>query len=303
MRRFPAVLILIACLTLAACASQNNADILAYRIALLELEMGLTQGGVDLNRESIRSLDSRLTFLENEAIRRGVSLPPRTAQSYGQGTIPETPPAPVYIPPSQQPPPLSSTSNLPSSPVSTASPQAQSQSSGSVPNPATVASSNIPSPMYEAAEMNGPQSVYYPTPVQQPTQVASTISSNNSSGSQYAYDTALQLYRTGRFAESETAFNAFLATYPSNRLVPNALYWRGETYYARAMYVDAIFSFKDVQTRFPDNQKTPDSLLKTAMAYQKLGDAGNASLHLSALYEDWPNSEAARRASSLNLRP
>jgi TolA-binding protein len=85
--------------------------------------------------------------------------------------------------------------------------------------------------------------------------------------------------------------------------VPNALYWKGETHYARQQYNEAIFAFKDVQTRFPRDAKTPDSLLKTAMAYSRLGDEANASLHLTVLYEDWPNAEAIARARQMGLKP
>ena len=120
---------------------------------------------------------------------------------------------------------------------------------------------------------------------------------------QNAYDAALQMYRTGRYAESEAAFQAFLEVYPNSRLVPNALYWKGETYYSRGRYPDAIFAFKDVQARFPRDAKTPDSLLKTAMAYQKMGDADNASLHLAVLFEDWPKAEATQRARRMGLKP
>lgn len=118
---------------------------------------------------------------------------------------------------------------------------------------------------------------------------------------QNAYDMALGLYRTGRFAQAEAAFQAFLESYPNSRLTANALYWKGETFYSRGMLSDAIFAFKDVQARFPRHPKTPDSLLKTAMAYAKLGDRQNAELHLTVLREDWPKSEAAAQAKKLGL--
>ncbi len=140
-------------------------------------------------------------------------------------------------------------------------------------------------------------------PEPQSTQVAQVVQPAPTNPEQKAYDMGLQLYRTGRFAEAEAAFTAFMQTYPQSRLVPNALYWKGETHYARRQYTDAIFAFKDVQTRYPRDNKTPDSLLKTAMAYQKLGDVGNASLHLTVLFEDWPKSEAAQRARQMGLKP
>ena len=118
-----------------------------------------------------------------------------------------------------------------------------------------------------------------------------------------AYEAALRFYQQGRFIESYAAFQAFLDVYPQSKLTPNALYWQGETHYARQQYSEAIFSFKDVQTRFPRDNKTPDSLLKTAMSYSRLGDAANTSLHLVVLYEDWPDSEAAARARRMGLQP
>ncbi len=133
-----------------------------------------------------------------------------------------------------------------------------------------------------------------PVPITPPTSAPAKTEQN-------AYDMALELYRTGRFAQAETAFRAFLEAYPNSRLTPNALYWRGETFYSRGMFSDAIFAFKDVQARFPRHAKTPDSLLKTAMAYSKLGDKQNAELHLTVLREDWPKSEAATRAKQLGL--
>ena len=135
-----------------------------------------------------------------------------------------------------------------------------------------------------------------PTPAAAPSKAPARPEQN-------AYDAALQLYRTGHYAEADAAFQAFLEVYPNSRLVPNALYWKGETLYARGRYTDAIFAFKDVQTRFPQDAKTPDSLLKTAMAYQKLGDATNTSLHLAVLYEDWPKAEATQRAQRMGLKP
>lgn len=120
---------------------------------------------------------------------------------------------------------------------------------------------------------------------------------------QSTYDTALRFYQSGRFKDAEAGFNKFLKEFPKSKLVANALYWRGESYYARSDFRNAIFAFKDVQARYPQHSKTPDSLLKTAMAYDKLGDKENAALHLVVLFEDWPQSEASRRAEKMGLKP
>lgn len=116
------------------------------------------------------------------------------------------------------------------------------------------------------------------------------------------YNKAYGLYQQRQYAQAEKLFDEFLAKYPQDVLAPNALYWKGETLYARAIYSQAIFAFKEVQTRYPKHPKTADSLLKTAMCYARLGDTENAGLHYLVLMEDWPNSEAARKAKAMGAK-
>lgn len=137
--------------------------------------------------------------------------------------------------------------------------------------------------------------------VQQPVQTAQAapVGQQKALSSQALYEQAFQYYVGKEYAKAEQAFNEFLAKYPHDILAPNALYWKGETLYARAIYPQAIFAFKEVQTRYPKHPKTADSLLKTAMSYARLGDKENASLHYLVLLEDWPNSEAAQKARAM----
>ncbi len=120
--------------------------------------------------------------------------------------------------------------------------------------------------------------------------------------SRQLYDKAYNLYQKKQYAASEKAFDEFLAKYPQDVLAPNALYWKGETLYARAIYPQAIFSFKEVQTKYPKHPKTADSLLKTAMSYARLGDKENASLHYLVLIEDWPQSGAEQKARAMGAQ-
>jgi tol-pal system protein YbgF len=132
----------------------------------------------------------------------------------------------------------------------------------------------------QPAEQTQPAQAAQAEPAQQaqstPQQVAAAASPENvaqvseiAQSSKQLYDNAYHLYQKRQYAEAEMAFNAFLEQYPQDVLAPNALYWKGETLYARALYPQAIFAFKDVQTRYPKHPKTADSLLKTAMSYAR----------------------------------
>jgi len=120
-------------------------------------------------------------------------------------------------------------------------------------------------------------------------------------GEKAAYDAAYGAYENKRYNEAWNAFDSYLETYPNGRYAPNALYWKGEVRYSLGDYPGAIMLFKDVIARYPRHAKSPDALLKIVMCYNRLQDKDNASLHLRILNEDYPTSEAARRAKRMGL--
>jgi len=115
---------------------------------------------------------------------------------------------------------------------------------------------------------------------------------------QTAYDAALALYNSDQFEKSRTAFDAFLDKYPKSELVPNALYWKGETYYSEKDYAQSILSFKEVTGRYPKHDKASAALLKIGMSYDNVGDKDNAVFYLRALVEDFPKSDPAKLAKT-----
>ena len=58
------------------------------------------------------------------------------------------------------------------------------------------------------------------------------------------------------------ARNDFLAANPKSPLVPNALYWLGETYYVTREFDRALSTFSTLVTDFPQSSKVPDARLK-----------------------------------------
>jgi len=114
-----------------------------------------------------------------------------------------------------------------------------------------------------------------------------------------AYDAALSLVNARQYAPALAALAAFLVKWPDHPYVDHAMYWRGECYFARADYVAASEQFEGVIARFPAGSKAPDALLKLGICHQKLGHAALAKASLDRLVQEYPQSEAARRAVSL----
>ncbi len=93
--------------------------------------------------------------------------------------------------------------------------------------------------------------------------------------------------------EGRKTLQEFLSADSGSVLVPNALYWIGESYYVEKDYPQAILSFKEVTRRYPKHNKAAASLLKIGMSYAMMGEKDNASLYLRALLQDFPKSEPA----------
>ena len=108
-----------------------------------------------------------------------------------------------------------------------------------------------------------------------------------------AYDAALSLVNTKRFDQALDAFAAFLVKWPDHPYAENAMYWRGECYFARGDYVHASEQFDGALKRFPAGNKSADALLKLGMSAEKLGKSIKAKECFDRLARQYPESDAA----------
>lgn len=91
-----------------------------------------------------------------------------------------------------------------------------------------------------------------------------------------AYERAYGLLLQQEYAAAQAGFREFLKVYPRDSLVPNALYWLGETHYVQRNYADAAEAFDLVTQAYGNSPKAPDSMLKRAMALAALGKKADA---------------------------
>jgi tol-pal system protein YbgF len=108
------------------------------------------------------------------------------------------------------------------------------------------------------------------------------------------YEAALSLVNARQYDAALDALAAFLVKYPDHPYADNALFWRGECYYAKGDYLHAAEQFEGVFTRFPAGNKAPDALLKLGMSHQKLGNPAKAKECFDRLAHAYPQSEAGR---------
>ena len=116
-----------------------------------------------------------------------------------------------------------------------------------------------------------------------------------------AYDAAMALVNAKQYDRALDAFAAFLVRWPEHPYANNAMYWRGECYFAKGEYARAADQFAGVVARFPAGSKAPDALLKLGMSRQKLGESAKAKESFDRLTQLYPQSDAARRVPVVTI--
>lgn len=86
-----------------------------------------------------------------------------------------------------------------------------------------------------------------------------------------AFDAAVALYRAKQYEQSEMSLRQLLQSHPRDKLVPDALYWLGESYVARQRHREAAEQFLKVTTDFASSARAPDALLKLGISLNALG--------------------------------
>ena len=104
-----------------------------------------------------------------------------------------------------------------------------------------------------------------------------------------AYERAYGFLLQQEYAAAQAGFRDFLKLYPRDSLVPNALYWLGETHYVQRNYADAAEAFDLVTQAYGNSPKAPDSMLKRGMALAALGKKADACGLLGQLPGKYPS--------------
>lgn len=109
------------------------------------------------------------------------------------------------------------------------------------------------------------------------------------------YEAAMDLVKRKRYDDALEALAGFLVRYPGHPNADNAMYWRGECFYAKGSFVRAAEQFEGVVARFPNGNKLPDALLKLGLSQQQMGEREKAAKTFEQLRKNHPNSDAASK--------
>jgi tol-pal system protein YbgF len=114
------------------------------------------------------------------------------------------------------------------------------------------------------------------------------------------YDMAYGYVLHKDYALAEQSFRDFLKKYPTDRLVPDAHYWLGESMFQRQRYRDAAESFLAVSTKYEKAGKAPDSLLRLGQSLAALNQKEAACATLAEVERKFPRASATVKRGVAN---
>lgn len=106
------------------------------------------------------------------------------------------------------------------------------------------------------------------------------------------YDLAVGAMQRRDYDLADQAFRTYLANHPSDRMVPEAQYWLGESQFQRKQYNDSAETFLELYNKYPNSTKAPDGLLRLGQSLSALGKQEAACASLGAVLTKYPKASA-----------
>jgi tol-pal system protein YbgF len=111
-----------------------------------------------------------------------------------------------------------------------------------------------------------------------------------------AYESALGLFKAGKYKEAAVAFDKFVKAYPDSEQAPAAQFWLGNSYYAVGDCKQVISSQQKLLAKWPKNGRAPDAMANIANCQAELGQKAESQKTLKDLVAKYPDSKAAGAA-------
>ena len=111
-----------------------------------------------------------------------------------------------------------------------------------------------------------------------------------------AYEHAYQEFQQNQYENALASFRNFLSHYPDSTLVPNAHFWIAECYVKKRDYQKSLSAYEQVIRYHPRSGKASIALYRKALVLLELKDKMAARTALKKLITDYPKSEESKQA-------
>ncbi len=101
------------------------------------------------------------------------------------------------------------------------------------------------------------------------------------------YKHSFNLLRRAKYPEAEAAWKEFIAVHKDEKLVENARYWLGETYYVQKRFLESAQAFLQSYQSAPEGAKAADSLLKLGKSMSNMDKKDEACAAYAKLRKEF----------------
>jgi tol-pal system protein YbgF len=127
-----------------------------------------------------------------------------------------------------------------------------------------------------------------------PIAVQAGVASNSSKD---MFDAGRGALDRAEYAQAETSFKDFIKAHPKDKLVPEATYGLGESYFARQKHTEAAEQYLNLTTKYGKSARAPEGMLKLGMSLRALGSIQEACATLNEVLRRYPNANAGVKAA------
>jgi len=250
---------------------QSNDAQLITRIDQLEAQIRTLTGQVEQYEHRIRVLEDSLRRFQQDTEYRFQELGAKgsdKARAPGAAVLPPPRPMPAPTARTLSPPPTYGAIGQPSPLTGPGQPQTYGGIKPLGPPPGQGYPTGAAPLDISPPSLGGTAPTEQPGAGGNPANVALAVPTD----AQTVYDVAYAFVLQRDYEAAQSAFADFVKRYPNDKLVPNAQYWLGESYYAQGQYHDAADAFLTVYRSYKSSGKAPEALLKLAMSLQQLGE-------------------------------
>lgn len=118
-----------------------------------------------------------------------------------------------------------------------------------------------------------------------------------------AFETAHNLFKENKYADSREKFSEFIKKFPKDELAGDAQFQIAETYFAENDYESAILAYETLIKTYLNNKKIPAAMIKQGDAFAEIGDKKTAKVIYEKLLEQYPTSIEAEAAQKRLSEP
>ena len=112
------------------------------------------------------------------------------------------------------------------------------------------------------------------------------------------FETAVGYLKGGQYEAAEKGFSSFLQKNPKNRLVAEAVFDLGESYFQRGRHREAAEQYLKISTTYSTSARAPDAMLRLGQSLGALGAKEQACASFNEIARKYPSASPTVRASA-----